>query len=215
VKKGIIFETDGAPQAGDGSAHYTCNAANNTATAAKAAGIEVFTIGFGVGTVRCPYPNSSQPSNCSGTTGRNTNETAAWSCDRVVDLLRSMATDANHFYDAPDSATLIAAFQAAAIELAGPRSHLIQLYPKPIVTAVNPAEGPTAGGTAVTISGKYFTGATSVRFGGTPAAFTVTNDTSITATAPAGGSNATVNITVTTGGGTSAIVIADRYLYGP
>ena len=43
VTKGIILMTDGAPN-GD-----TCQAAVNAATTAKAAGIVVFTVGFGVG----------------------------------------------------------------------------------------------------------------------------------------------------------------------
>ena len=47
--------------------------------------------------------------------------------------------------------------------------------------------GPAAGGTAVTITGTNFTGATAVKFGTTAATtFTVNSATSITATAPAG-----------------------------
>ena len=74
----------------------------------------------------------------------------------------------------------------------------------PSVTSVSPASGPTAGGTSVTINGTGFTGATAVSFGGTAAStFTVNSSSKITATAPAE-SAGTVDITVTTPGGTSA-----------
>jgi hypothetical protein len=223
VKKGIIFETDGAPQAGDGSAHYTCNAANNTATTAKSAGMDVYTIGFGIGSVRCPYPNSSQPSGCSGTTGRNVNESTTWSCIPVANLLQGMASPdlpgQQHFFNAPTSAELVSAFRQAALQLSGTGTHLIDLYPKAIVTGLSPATGAKTGGTVVTITGKYFTGATSVTFGGTAAtSFTVNSDTKITATAPAGPANATVDVAITTGGGVSygsPTASADNYLYGP
>jgi len=56
-----------------------------------------------------------------------------------------------------------------------------------VVTGVSPASGPTTGGTLVTLSGECFTGATGVTFGGVPArTFTVVDDTTITAIAPAG-----------------------------
>lgn len=56
----------------------------------------------------------------------------------------------------------------------------------PVVSSVFPTAGPLAGGTSVTITGSGFTGATAVSFGGTAAsAFTVVNDTSISATTPA------------------------------
>lgn len=85
----------------------------------------------------------------------------------------------------------------------------------PVVTGLSPADGPCTGGTAVTISGSGFTGATSVSFGGNPAGFTVDGDTSITATAPPTDAPDTVNVTVTTVGGTSASSPADVYTYDP
>jgi Flp pilus assembly protein TadG len=221
VKKGIILETDGLPQAGDGSAHYTCNAANNNAIATKKgpdgiAGttddIEIFTIGFGVGTSKCPTRSGPV---CSGSTGSNSNETTGWSCQPASALLASMATDASHFYDAPDSATVKAAFTQAAENLAGVGLHLIQLYPTPVVTGVGPSSGTHVGGNSVVITGQYFSGAFSVTFGGGAAAFTVTSDTSINVTAPAGTTGTTVDVIVTTGGGASPLVSADHYTYTP
>jgi hypothetical protein len=84
----------------------------------------------------------------------------------------------------------------------------------PTVSGVSPALGPASGGTKVTITGTNFTGATGVAFGGTAAAsFTVVSATQITATAPAGTGGTTVDITVTTAGGTSATSSADRFQF--
>jgi hypothetical protein len=82
----------------------------------------------------------------------------------------------------------------------------------PVVSGVSPASGPTAGGTIVTITGTGFAGATSVRFGGTAAAFTVVSSTQITATAPAH-SAGTFFVTVTTAAGTSGEVTAARFTF--
>jgi hypothetical protein len=83
----------------------------------------------------------------------------------------------------------------------------------PSVTNVSPDFGAPAGGTAVTITGTNFTGATAVRFGATPASsVTVTSDTSITATAPPG--TGTANVAVTNPSGTNMPVTADRFSYG-
>jgi hypothetical protein len=83
----------------------------------------------------------------------------------------------------------------------------------PTVTGVSPTSGSTAGGTSVTITGTNLTGATAVKFGTTNAtSVTVNSATSITAASPAG-SAATVDITVTTAGGTSATGAADHFTY--
>jgi IPT/TIG domain len=87
--------------------------------------------------------------------------------------------------------------------------------PVPTVTGVSPDTGPSTGGTTVTITGVGLTGAANVDFGpGNPSAvYTVNSDTSITATAPAGTLGSTVDVTVTTAGGTSATGAADHYTY--
>ncbi len=83
----------------------------------------------------------------------------------------------------------------------------------PAVTGISPAAGPVGGGTVVTITGSGFTGVTAVRFGGNAAtSYTYTNDTSITATAPAG-SVGTVDITVIINNIISATSSADIYTY--
>ncbi|MDR3468888.1 MAG: IPT/TIG domain-containing protein [Xanthobacteraceae bacterium] len=82
---------------------------------------------------------------------------------------------------------------------------------KPTVSGISPNSGPSAGGTTVTITGTNLTGATSVLFGSTPATIVSNGPNSITATAPPG--SGTVNVTVTTIGGTSAVSTPDQFTY--
>jgi uncharacterized protein with beta-barrel porin domain len=73
----------------------------------------------------------------------------------------------------------------------------------PTISGIAPATGSTAGGTAATITGTGFNGATAVTFGGTAAtSFTVVSDTSITATTPAHAAGA-VAVAMTTPGGSA------------
>jgi IPT/TIG domain/FG-GAP repeat len=83
----------------------------------------------------------------------------------------------------------------------------------PTVTAVSPSAGPLSGGTSVTISGTNFAGATAVEFGSTAAtSYATDSSTQITATSPAG-SAGSVDVTVTTVGGTSLAGSADQFAY--
>ncbi|MGH9061525.1 MAG: IPT/TIG domain-containing protein, partial [Acidimicrobiales bacterium] len=83
----------------------------------------------------------------------------------------------------------------------------------PTVTSITPNDGPAAGGTVVTITGRGFVkNATAIAFG--PSAgtkVTYLSATKIKATAPAG--TGTVDITITTPGGTSTTTTADQYSY--
>ncbi len=84
----------------------------------------------------------------------------------------------------------------------------------PNITLLSPSQGPTGGGTAVTITGTGFTGATSVTFDGVAGtSMVVVSDTSITVVSPAH-SNDVVRVAVTTPIGTSADVAADDFTYG-
>jgi hypothetical protein len=81
------------------------------------------------------------------------------------------------------------------------------------VSALNPSSGPTAGGNTVTITGTNLSNASAVSFGGTPAtSFAVLGPTQIGAVAPPGTAG-TVDVTVTTPGGTSATNSGDQYTY--
>jgi streptogramin lyase len=85
---------------------------------------------------------------------------------------------------------------------------------RPTVTKLTPGSGSAEGGTEVTIAGLHLEGATAVDFG-TTAALEVkpVSASTIVAIAPPGVAGKTVNVTVTTGAGTSVIGIADRFKY--
>ena len=83
----------------------------------------------------------------------------------------------------------------------------------PAVSGLSPSSGPIGGGTTVEITGANFTGATDVAFGGIAAGFTVNDDSSITAVSPTAEAGDTVDVTVTTVGGTSATSPAGRFAY--
>ena len=98
-----------------------------------------------------------------------------------------------------------------------PASRAFSIPPGPaVVTGISPSIGPVPGGTVVTITGTGFV------VGSTTAAFGLTAETSVscsttttcTATSPAGVAG-TVDVTVTTVGGTSATSAADQFTYVP
>ena len=83
----------------------------------------------------------------------------------------------------------------------------------PTVASISPNAGPLNKGTVVTITGTNYVNGASVSFGSNAATnITVSSATQITATAPAG-SAGTVDVTVTTPGGTSATNNNDKYTY--
>ena len=85
----------------------------------------------------------------------------------------------------------------------------------PTVTGLSPSNGLAAGGTSVTVSGTNLAGATAVHFG-TNAGTSISADTesSLTVISPAG--TGTVDVTVTTPNGTSAInAPSDQFTYTP
>jgi hypothetical protein len=95
---------------------------------------------------------------------------------------------------------------------------------EPTVTSIEPASGPSVGGTAVTITGAGFKGqfsngggeahVSSVSFGGeVSSSVKVESATKITAVAPPG--TGAANVTVKNLGGTSATSAADQFTYIP
>jgi Flp pilus assembly protein TadG len=100
-------------------------------------------------------------------------------------------------------------------------TYLCVAAPKPCISGVSPRAETTAGGTSVTITGANFFGglgscqvnlATGVNFGAKPATVTSCSDTTLVVTSPAATAG-TVDITVTTPGGTSDIGASDAYTY--
>src|SRR5205823_4388339 len=85
---------------------------------------------------------------------------------------------------------------------------------QPAVTSVSPNNGPTGGGTSVTITGTNFISGATVAFGLTPATGVVVNSaTSITAVSPATLTPGTIDVRVSTSGGTSPAVAGDQFTY--
>ena len=85
----------------------------------------------------------------------------------------------------------------------------------PTVTGVSPIGGPTAGGTAVTITGTNFATGATVTFGSAAATnVVVVSSTSITATSPAGSAGA-VTVTVTVSGHSGSLANGFTYTVAP
>ena len=82
----------------------------------------------------------------------------------------------------------------------------------PIVSTVNPTSGPAAGGTQVTIRGVNLSAARSVKFGKATAKILNDTATQVVAISPKGTAG-TVDVTVTTANGTSAVLAADQFTY--
>jgi hypothetical protein len=83
----------------------------------------------------------------------------------------------------------------------------------PVVSGASPADGSTAGGTVLKITGTNFAGATGVNFGAAAASsFTVASDGEIDAMSPAGAA-VTVDVTVTGPQGVSPVSSADQFTY--
>src|SRR6476469_3075772 len=83
----------------------------------------------------------------------------------------------------------------------------------PVVTGISPASGPTAGGSTVTLTGTGLTRATAVQFGPTTTSNVVrVSATTLRVTSPARAVG-TVDVRVTTPGGTSAVTTRARYTY--
>jgi hypothetical protein len=203
VLKGILLETDGHPENGGGGAGYngrsfdalqfTCGAAIAAASAAKAEGIRIYTVGYGINPTNCQSTSTNSAETNPGMTAKT--------------LLQTIATSPTDSYDSPTGSDLSTVFGKIANSLVQSGSHLIQLYPAPVVTSVGT-------GTPVSISGRYFTGAISVTFNGLPAAFLSLTDTSITVTAPSGPAHgAVVDVVVKTPGGTSTVTSVSKYTY--
>jgi sugar lactone lactonase YvrE len=98
--------------------------------------------------------------------------------------------------------------QGAATTFSSPCG--LALVQAPVVTSVSPTSGPP--GSTVTIKGAGFLSGSNVSFGSTPAtSVTYLTPNEIQATAPFGAG--TVDVTVSTSGGTSATSAADQFAY--
>jgi hypothetical protein len=85
--------------------------------------------------------------------------------------------------------------------------------PAPAISALDPARGPLAGGTQVTITGSGFTLDDAVLFGGTAVDAITSSETTITFTTPPSKIPGPVDVTVTNANG--ADTLADAFSYNP
>ncbi len=117
VAKAILFETDGTPNYNSAgtAADFTCLAANTESTAAKTAGIEIFTVGFGV----------TSADLCPDTTGfyksKSVTRVLADMANTSIDngCIAAENTDGDHFYCQPRSEDLQSVFVSAVTALTG------------------------------------------------------------------------------------------------
>ena len=84
----------------------------------------------------------------------------------------------------------------------------------PTVSSLSPTEGPTSGGTAVTVTGTDLATTQSVTVGGSTAPFTVVNSSEVSIVTPPGSAGA-ADVVVTTSGGTATLVGGYTYVAGP
>lgn len=110
-----------------------------------------------------------------------------------------------------DAIDIVLQGQGALADITNPLASAL-----PVIDSLLPTGGGTAGGNLVKIFGAKFTGVTGaagVKFGANNATnYSLVHDGLIVATAPAG-SAATIQVSVTTPGGTSANTAADDYTY--
>lgn len=87
-----------------------CDYAMTQATAAKALGIEVYTIGYNLAGIDC----------------EDDDPTSDWDGVPVLDLLEAMATDPDHFFDEPAGGDLQSVFEAIGGALTANGSRLVE-----------------------------------------------------------------------------------------
>lgn len=106
---------------------------------------------------------------------------------------------------------------ASALQLSGAPGAPLVAGSGPAVLSVTPDEGPSGGGTRVTIVGERLAGATTIAFGSNVVTLTKPSksQTKIKLVAPAATAPGSVDVTVTTPEGTSEATPADRFTYTP
>lgn len=112
---------------------------------------------------------------------------------------------------APAGAAGAAPIVVTRVDAATATLNGVSYFEPVVVTAVAPSSGAAAGGTAITVSGRGFTGASALTLGGIAATdVVVVSDTELTATAPAGAAGP-VTVRVERGAEHGALIGGFRY----
>jgi parallel beta-helix repeat protein len=186
-----------------------------TTPAGTATSSSSFTVAMSVATISAVSPSGGPVgalvtitgSSLTGTTSVAFNGTSA---------AYTVVSDSQLTATVPDGAT---SGPLTVTTLAGPAVYLTRNGEAPsfaIMPAIS-SFSPTSGlaGVSVTINGSGFTGATSVAFNGTSAAFTPVSDSQLTATVPGGATSGAITVTTPAGQAASAaaFVVPTAVLY--
>lgn len=187
---------------------------NNTVIDTITVGSFPFGIAFRQGppTVTSLNPTFGPPSGGTSVTITGTNFTGATTVDFGATPATFTVNSNTQITATSPAGTGIVNVTVTTPEGTSPTSSADEFSYSPAVTGISPSQGPVSGGTFVTITGTNFVSPATVNFGPNPATnVVVQSSTQITATSPAG--TGTVDVTVTTAGGTSATSAADKFSY--
>jgi alpha-tubulin suppressor-like RCC1 family protein len=211
---------------GDWRARYAPVAVSGLSEVSAISAGYVNSLAIGIPSGTLPTVTSITPS--SGTTAGGTSVTITGTHFTGATAVKFASTSATSFtVNSPTSITAISPAGTGTMDVtvttpagtsATSFADQFSYVAPPTVTKLKPTKGPVTGGTTVTITGTNLTGATAVKFGSTNATSftvkTVKSLTSIIAVSPPE-TPATVDLTVTTPGGTSAISTKDHFKFVP
>lgn len=176
--------------------------------------IEVSTASLPTGTPGSTYSATLQSSGSVITYGGTTTSTATWSVTPALPSGLSLSSGGVISGTPATASSGTYTVTATISDVLGvvarsSKSLTLTIAGTPTISTVAPGTGPVVGGMSVQIDGTNLTGATSVTFGSASAAIVSNTDTRVTATVPAG--NGTVDVSVTTAGGTATKSAAFTY----
>ena len=174
----------------------------------KVSAIEITSTGGGGGDDTTPPILTATPSGGTYSSAQNVTLSANEAATIYYTTNGSTPTTSSSEYSSPIAISATTTLKYFGVDTAGNTSNVVtQEYviqtasPTLTLTGVDPASGPTAGGTQVTLTGTNFASNTLASFGGTLATnITVVNSTTMTATTPAH-SAGPVTVAVGTAGG--------------
>ena len=199
---------------GSGSGPYTCSG-QNTATIVPGGEMQITITKSTAGTLSVPSLPTSI-GGCALSSGVQ-NQASPWKVTYTCSAVQNIPAGTGTFSLAVSQTSLVVGLPAITVQdnangpvpatpgipaPSGPFSHTFGGAAAPILSFINPPNGPA--GTNVTLTGTNLTGVTAVFFGSTPSTILSCNSTtSCTVTAPALATNTVASVTVVTSSGTS------------